>query len=162
MPTSDLTVLGIDPGLGRLGYGLVRRRRGELTLNSFGVIETPKHLPVGQRLKAIHRQLRGLIKTHRPHRMAVEKLFFSKNVKTALVVSEARGVVLLAAAETNTPLYEFSPQAVKLSVAGYGQADKHQVQRMIQAQFRLKRPPSPDDAADAIALAVCGMQFLRR
>lgn len=162
MPTSDLTVLGIDPGLGRVGYGFVRRRRGELTLNDFGVIETPPHAPVGQRLQLIHGQLRVLIKRHRPHQIAVEKLFFSKNVKTALAVGEARGVVLLAAAETNTPLEEFSPQAVKLSVTGYGHADKQQVQRMIQSQFRLKRPPSPDDAADAIALAVCGTQRLKR
>lgn len=153
---SELTVLGIDPGLGRLGYGVVRLRDGQLRLQTFGTIETPAGSPVADRLATLHRRLGQLIVKHRPDRLAVEQLFFSTNVKTAMSVSQARGVVMLTAAEHRLPVGEFSPPTVKQAVTGYGQSDKRQVQRMLQLLFRLPRPPHPDDAADAIAVAICG------
>ncbi|MBI4426121.1 MAG: crossover junction endodeoxyribonuclease RuvC [Candidatus Kerfeldbacteria bacterium] len=155
-PPSELIVLGIDPGLGRTGYGVVRLADGSLSLKTCGTIETPARQPVGQRLATLHRNLHDLMTKHRPDRMAVEQLFFSTNVKTAMVVSQARGVVMLAAAEHRLPIQEFSPLTVKQSVTGYGQANKRQVQRMLQLLFKLDRPPHPDDAADAVAVAVCG------
>lgn len=156
MSTSNITVLGLDPGIGRAGYGVVVQRRGELSLSALGVIETPASHKVGKRLAQIHETVRGLIKTHHPDRIAVERLFFTKNVTTAMVVGEARGVILLAAEESGVPVVEFTPSAVKQSITGYGAANKQQMQRMIQAMFRLKHLPKPDDAADAIAIAVCG------
>jgi crossover junction endodeoxyribonuclease RuvC len=149
-------VLGIDPGLGRTGYGVVQLTGGSLSLKTFGTIETPASQSVGQRLATLHRHLRRLMTKHRPNRLAVEQLFFSTNVKTAMVVSQARGVIMLAAAEHRLPVQEFSPLTVKQSLTGYGQSDKRQIQRMLQLLFKLDRPPHPDDAADAVAVAVCG------
>lgn len=156
MQSSNSTILGIDPGLGRVGFGVVFLRRGTPSLGRFGVIETPKGLPAGERLMLIHKRLLALIRETRPDRIGIEKLFFSKNVKTALMVGEARGVLLLAAAETGVPIMEITPSAMKLAVVGYGAAEKRQVQRMLQVQFHLEHPPTPDDAADAIAIALCG------
>lgn len=158
MRLSELNILGIDPGIGRVGYGLILARGGDLHLKTYGVIETSKRMPTGERLRHIHAALLRLISKHHPDRIAVEKLFFSKNIKTATVVGEARGVILLVAAEATIPVVDYSPQEVKQAVTGYGNAEKRQLQRMVQALFRLKRPPTPDDAADAIALAVCGAQ----
>ncbi|MBI4089814.1 MAG: crossover junction endodeoxyribonuclease RuvC [Candidatus Kerfeldbacteria bacterium] len=155
-----MTVLGIDPGLGRLGYGVVRLHHGRLQLQAFGTIETPAGTAAGDRLVTLHRRLGQLVARHRPDRLAVEQLFFSTNVRTAMSVSQARGVVMLTAAEHRLPVGEYSPPTVKQAVTGYGQSDKRQVQRMLQLLFRLPRPPRPDDAADAIAVAVCGTNTL--
>lgn len=151
-----MTILGIDPGLGRVGYGVVSLRRGTPTLVAHGVIETKSKQAVARRLQRIFHEVRELIATHRPDRVALERLFFAKNASTAMNVGEARGVILLAAEESGLPVVEFSPPVIKQSLTGYGNADKGQMQRMIKVQFRLKQTPKPDDAADAIAIALCG------
>ncbi|MBI5404892.1 MAG: crossover junction endodeoxyribonuclease RuvC [Candidatus Kerfeldbacteria bacterium] len=156
MRPSSRTVLGVDPGLARVGYGVVRSQGNQLDLLDYGVIETPKHEPTGRRLQTIHRHLRTLIGKHSPDALVLEQLFFTKNVTTGMVVGEARGIALLAAAEDDVSVIEVTPTSVKQALTGYGRADKRQVQRMIQVLFRLARPPKPDDAADAIALALCG------
>lgn len=156
MRPSSRLVLGVDPGLARVGYGVVRSQGNQLDLLDYGVIETPKHEAVGSRLQTIYRRLRTLIGKHSPDALVLEQLFFTKNVTTGIVVGEARGVVLLAAAEDNVSVIEVTPTSVKQALTGYGRADKRQVQRMIQVLFHLAHPPKPDDAADAIALALCG------
>lgn len=156
MSNSNRTVLGIDPGIGRVGYGIVSTARGTQKLVSYGVIETEPKRPVGFRLQRIYRAVRDLIASHHPDRLALERLFFAKNASTAMVVGEARGAILLAAEQSGLPVVEFTPPAIKKSLTGYGNADKGQVQRMIKVMFRLTHTPKPDDAADAIAIALCG------
>lgn len=156
MRKSSRTILGIDPGIAKLGFGIIRAQGSQLTLVDFGVITTGQRLVTGDRLKRIHEKLLHLFALHHPDMIVIEKLFFTKNVTTAMVVGEARGVALLASAEANVPILQVTPTAVKQAVTGYGRADKRQIQRMLQMTFRLPRVPQPDDAADAIALAMCG------
>jgi len=148
--------LGIDPGLARVGYGLVRTHGQSLDLLDYGLIETPARQPRPDRLRRIHEGLLAVIDANRPSDLVIEALFFAKNVTTGIAVGEARGVVLLAAAERSLRVHEVSPTSVKSSLTGNGRADKYQMQRMIQVLFRLAKPPRPDDVADAIALAVHG------
>lgn len=150
-----MRVLGLDPGIARLGYGVVTVDRGAERYVACGVLGTPKG-DLAPRLVALRDQLRDLLALHRPDRVVVEQLYFSTNVKTAIVVGEARGVVLLTCADAHVPIIEVSPQAVKQAVAGYGAADKQQVQRMVQVLLKLPEIPKPDDAADALAIALCG------
>ena len=156
-----MLVLGIDPGTAITGYGLVREEEEGLALVGCGVITTPADQPLPQRLRAIYRGLTAIIGEHRPDQVAVEELFFSRNVRTALSVGQARGVVLLAAAEAGLPLYEYKPLEVKQTVAGYGGADKRQVQEMVRLLLDLEQVPEPDDAADAVAVAVCHIHSAR-
>lgn len=155
MPTSNRTVLGIDPGLERVGYGVIAAARHKLTLLDFGLITTKRTHTAGERLLHIYRELTRIITTFHPEHLALEKLYFSKNVSTALSVGEARGIVLLVAAEQGLTVSEFAPSTIKQSVTGYGAADKRQIQRMIQILYHLPKPPAPDDVADAIAIATC-------
>jgi crossover junction endodeoxyribonuclease RuvC len=150
-----LIVLGIDPGTAATGYGLVEKSGTSLKLVDYGCLETlpSQELPV--RLLEIHRAVTELILTHRPVHLGVERLFFNKNVQTAFAVGQARGVVLLAAAEHGLPVFEYGPHEVKLAVTGYGRADKSQVQRMVQMVLGMSKLPKPDDAADALAVAIC-------
>jgi crossover junction endodeoxyribonuclease RuvC len=148
-------VLGIDPGTARTGYGLVAREGSLLRVVDYGCFETIPDRSAGERLLLIHEALRDLIETHRPEAVGVERLFFNKNVQTAFAVGQARGVVLLAAAEHGLPVYEYGPHEVKLAVTGYGRATKEQVQRMVQLVLSMSELPRPDDAADALAVAVC-------
>ncbi len=150
-----MIVLGIDPGTAALGYGLVEASGGRLRSIDFGCLVTSADLPLGDRLAAIHGCVAGLISTHRPALLGVERLFFSRNVQTAFAVGQARGVVLLAAAQAGIPVREATPNEVKVAVAGYGSADKAQVQQMVAAILGLAAPPEPDDAADALAMAIC-------
>ncbi len=151
-----MLVLGIDPGTAITGYGLVREGEGgQLTAVAYGVIRTAPKLPMPQRLVLIHRQLREVIQLHRPDSAAVELLFFQSNVTTAMTVGQARGVALLALAEAELPIAEYAPMVIKEAVAGYGGADKQQVQQMIRALLGLEEIPRPDDAADALAVAIC-------
>jgi crossover junction endodeoxyribonuclease RuvC len=154
-------VLGIDPGTAITGYGLVHENDEGLALVECGVITTPAGQPLPQRLQTIYRGLAAIIGQHRPDQVAVEELFFSRNVRTALSVGQARGVVLLAAAEAGLPLHEYKPLEVKQTVAGYGGADKRQVQEMVRLLLRLEEIPEPDDAADAVAVAVCHIHSAR-
>lgn len=156
-----MLVLGLDPGTAITGYGLVREVRGELSVVEYGAITTPAQLPEAERLLQIHRQLSTLISQNKPAAMAVEKLFFSRNVRTAMAVGQARGVALLTAAQAGLPVYEYTPSEVKQAIAGYGGASKEQVQQMVQLLLGLKEAPQPDDAADAIAVAVCHLHSTR-
>jgi len=146
-------VLGIDPGTAALGYGIIERNGG-LRAVDFGCLETSPDRPLPERLLTIHRFLVDLIELHRPDLMAVERLFFSRNAQTAFAVGQALGVVLLAAAQAEVPVREATPNEVKTGVAGYGAADKEQVGRMVQVILGMPSPPRPDDAADALAVAI--------
>jgi len=148
-------VLGIDPGTAITGYGLVREDDEGLTLVDCGIIATPAGQPLPTRLQAIYRGLVAVVRQHGPDTAAVEELFFSRNVRTALSVGQARGVALLALADSDLPIYEYKPLEVKQTVAGYGGADKQQVQEMVRMLLHLDHVPQPDDAADAVAVAVC-------
>jgi crossover junction endodeoxyribonuclease RuvC len=150
-----MIVLGIDPGTAALGYGVVERFEGGLRALDVGCVMTSADLALGQRLKIIHEAVDRLIRTQRPDLIGVERLFFSKNVQTAFAVGHARGVVLLAAAEHDTDVREATPNEVKSAVAGYGAADKAQVGRMVATILGLDSVPTPDDAADALAVAIC-------
>lgn len=157
----SMLVLGIDPGTAITGYGLVREDDGELTLVSYGVINTSSGQPLPDRLAAIYDRLSGLIAEYKPQAMAVEQLFFSRNVRTALAVGQARGVALLTAAHAGVPVYEYTPLQVKQAIVGYGRAEKGQVQEMVRLVLKLDAVPQPDDAADAVAVAVCHLHSAR-
>lgn len=148
-------ILGLDPGTAITGYGLIRYDGQSLTPIVYGVITTPAHTPLPVRLRTIHHELTVLIAQHRPTEAAVEELFFARNVRTAVAVGQARGVVLLTLAEADLPVHEYTPLQVKQAVAGYGQAAKSQVQEMVRLLLGLAAIPQPDDAADALAVAIC-------
>lgn len=149
-------ILGIDPGIADTGYGLIEKdKKGNLSCLDYGTIKTSSRIEVAERLEIINDELTDIIKKYRPSLMAVEQLFFCKNVKTALVVGQARGVILLTARQNKIRLVEFTPLEVKQAVSSYGQADKVQVQRMVKLILNLKEIPKPDDAADALAIAIC-------
>jgi crossover junction endodeoxyribonuclease RuvC len=147
-------VLGIDPGTAALGYGIVDSTRGRLREVDHGCLETSPDVSLPDRLLAIHALVDELIETHDPAVIAVERLFFSRNAQTAMAVGQARGVVLLAAAQHGTQVREATPNEVKSAVAGYGAADKDQIQRMVQMVLGMAERPRPDDAADALAIAI--------
>jgi crossover junction endodeoxyribonuclease RuvC len=148
-------VLGIDPGTASTGYGVVERRNGKLTSLGGGVITTSAGEPLERRLAAIASCLEELIASHRPDALAVEDIFFGRNVRTAFAVGQARGAVLAAAGAVGIPCFTYTPQAVKLAVCGSGRAGKDQVQRMVAALLGLSCAPESDHAADALALAIC-------
>jgi len=148
-------ILGIDPGTAMLGYGLVERTGPRLRAVDYGVITTSSQLPLPARLEAIYLAVTDLIELHAPAIVGVERLFFTKNVQTAFAVGQARGVVLLAAAMHDLEIREATPNEVKVATAGHGSAAKEQVQRMVQAILGLAELPTPDDAADALAIAIC-------
>jgi len=147
--------LGIDPGTATTGYGFVRQTpEGNLLAVSYGVITTPKNAPAPARLEMLYKELSGLLQQFHPDSAAVEKLFFQSNVSTAIAVGQARGVTLLALAQAGLEVSEYTPNEVKQAVAGYGSADKRQVQEMVRVLLVLDAIPKPDDAADALAVAI--------
>lgn len=148
-----MRILGIDPGTGILGFGVVESGRPPKIIDA-GVIRTRAHQPEPERLAIIFDGLHEIIKSARPDMLSVEKLFFARNVTTAMSVAQARGVVLLAAQQYNLPIFEYTPMQIKLSVTGYGKADKKQMQEMVRVLLNLKEVPKPDDAADALAAAL--------
>lgn len=150
-----MIVLGIDPGTAALGYGIVDRTGSVLRAVDYGCLTTSADLPLPDRLRLIHAHVAELIETHNPDLVAVERLFFSKNVQTAFAVGQARGVVLLAAAQAGVPVREATPNEVKMAVTGYGSADKEQVGRMVTVILQLPEVPTSDDTADALATAIC-------
>lgn len=155
-------VLGIDPGTATTGYGLVRDREdGSLESVAYGAILTSPTLAAHQRLAVLFHQLNDLLLLHRPNYCAVEKLFFQSNVKTAIAVGQARGVVLLAISEVGLDLSEYTPNEIKLAVTGYGSAGKKQVQEMVRVLLSLPDIPKPDDAADALAIAITHLHTRR-
>ena len=151
-----MRILGIDPGTGILGFGVVDiNGQGKASLVDGGVIRTPVKQADSERLKTIYDELSEIIKVNKPEVMSVEKLFFSQNVTTAMSVSQARGVVLLCGIQNDLKLFEYTPQQIKLAITGYGRADKKQVQEMVRVVLNLKEVPKPDDCADALAAAIC-------
>ena len=150
-----MIVIGIDPGTANIGFGVVRTVGERMVALDGGVIETADDMRVEQRLGRLHESLGELIRWHEPKAMALEDLFFGKNVASALSVGEARGVALLAAAKQELRCFDYTPQAVKKAVCGSGSADKGQVQRMVASLLGLREPPAPDHAADAFAVAIC-------
>lgn len=150
-----MVILGIDPGFAIVGFGVVRTEQGRQQMIQCGAITTPAKLPLPARLKLIADDLEELFQTFKPDVMAVEELFFTNNVTTGIGVAQARGVILLAAERQGVPIYEYSPSEVKLAVAGYGRAEKRQVMEMTKRLLNLKAVPRPDDAADAVAIALC-------
>ena len=149
-------LIGIDPGMARTGYGLILQTSdGHLELVDFGVIETEAADDQSQRLLALEREILRVLEAESPESAAVEKLFFERNVKTAMVVGQARGVALLTLARRGVPVTEYGPGEIKQAVAGYGAADKKQMQVMVQQLLRMSELPRPDDAADALAVAIC-------
>lgn len=160
-----MIILGIDPGTATTGFGLITEdAAGEARLLRYGVIQTPAGDPMPQRLRTIHQQVGALIAANSPDAVAIEELFFKRNVTTAITVGQARGVVLLAAAEAGAPVFEYKPAEVKQALVGYGSADKAQIQEMVRIMLGLAEIPRPDDAADAVAVAICHLhsQRLRR
>ena len=154
--------MGIDPGLATMGYGVINAVKGNYSVIDYGAVVTPKDCTLPQRLKQLEEGVQELIETFKPDNIAIEELFFSKNVTTGIAVSEARGVILLTAVKgLGDEVYEYTPNQIKQAVTGYGGADKMQMQHMVQALLRLKSVPRPDDAADALAVAICHAQTSR-
>jgi len=153
-----MIILGVDPGTATTGWGLIKKPRtknGKIKTLDFGCIKTAPSLNDGERLKIINNELNKLIKKHQPKVLAVENIYFFKNLKTAMPVSQAKGVILLTAAKKKIPVYEFTPLQVKMAITGYGKAEKKQVQKMISVLLDLKEVPKQDDAADALGIALC-------
>ncbi|MEJ7901964.1 MAG: crossover junction endodeoxyribonuclease RuvC [Thermomicrobiales bacterium] len=156
-----MVTLGVDPGTARLGFGVViDGDGGGPQALDFGVVETPSVMPMPERLVVLYDAVNDLIARHRPDTLAVEQLFFARNVTNAMTVGQARGVVLLAAARAGMRVAEYTPSEVKQAVAGYGKADKEQMQEMVRLTLGLVVAPHPDDAADALAVAICHLQTL--
>lgn len=150
-----MRILGIDPGVATIGFGLVEADRAQVHMVTYGVITTSAGLPLSRRLYQIDRDMEELIGKLKPDVMAVEELFFNTNITTGIAVAHGRGVILCAAEKCGVPLYEYTPGQVKLAVTGYGKAEKRQVMDMTRRLLHLKAVPRPDDAADALALALC-------
>ena len=150
-----MRILGIDPGVATIGFGLVEAQRAQVHMVTYGAITTPAGLPLSRRLYQIDRDMEELIGKLKPDVMAVEELFFNTNLTTGIAVAHGRGVILCAAEKCGVPLYEYTPGQVKLAVTGYGKAEKRQVMDMTRRLLHLKAVPRPDDAADALALALC-------
>jgi crossover junction endodeoxyribonuclease RuvC len=148
-------VMGIDPGAANLGFGIVRVEGSHMVALDGGVVETTPDLPMERRLARIHSALRELIAWHEPKAMALEEVYFGKNVRSAMAVGQASGVAMLAAAEHGVGCFSYTPQAIKMAVCGSGAAGKRQVQKMVGTLLGLPEPPSPDHAADALAVAIC-------
>jgi crossover junction endodeoxyribonuclease RuvC len=157
-----MIILGIDPGTATTGYGLVKKEGQKFTLIDYGCILTPAKTPLEDRLETIYRELLELIDKYKPSQMAVEELFFTNNAKTAIAVGQARGVVLLAGKLKKVPLGEYTPLEIKMALTGYGRADKRQIQAMVKAILALNEAPKPDDAADALAIALCHGQCAKK
>lgn len=150
-----MRILGIDPGYATTGFGLIEADRGTYQLLQYGVVTTPKDLPFQQRLVMLYDDLMRLVEVTKPDAAAVEELFWGHNITTGIGVSHGRGVILLALAKSNVPSFEYTPMQVKQAVVGYGKAEKHQVMEMTKRMLHMKEVARPDDAADAIAIALC-------
>jgi crossover junction endodeoxyribonuclease RuvC len=150
-----MILLGIDPGTATTGYGVIEEEKGKVKVIDYGCILTKANTDLADRLEKIEKELTELIKKYQPFEVAVEELFFTNNAKTAIAVGQARGVILLTAKKCHCVIAEYTPLQVKNAVCGYGGADKKQVQRMVQMLLKLDEIPKPDDAADALAIAIC-------
>ena len=150
-----MRILGIDPGFAIVGWGIIDSERGNIRPVAYGAITTPAHTSLESRLLTIQRDLESLIEKYNPDEMAIEELFFNTNITTGIAVAEARGVILCTAHRLGLRISEYTPLQVKQAVVGYGKAEKHQVISMVTSLLKLPKPPKPDDAADAVAIAIC-------
>ncbi len=150
-----MRILGIDPGYAIIGFGIIEYEGGKFKVVDYGKITTPAGQSLSKRLKSIYDAMTNIFERYKIDVMAVEELFFNTNVKTAIAVGHARGVILLSAENAKVPLYEYTPLQIKQAVVGYGRADKNQVQQMVKMFLKLKEVPKPDDTADALAVAIC-------
>ena len=150
-----MRILGIDPGIATIGFGLVAGERGQAQMITYGAITTPAGVPLSRRLYQISQDMEELIGKLRPDVISIEELFFNNNITTGIAVAHGRGVILCAAEKCGVPVFEYTPSQVKQAVVGYGKAEKRQVMEMTRMLLRLKAVPRPDDAADALALALC-------
>jgi crossover junction endodeoxyribonuclease RuvC len=150
-------ILGLDPGIADTGYGVIRDNGNSIECLTYGSIQTSSKLPLVDRLEELFNSLNNIIKEYKPDKAAVEDLFFNKNVKTALIVGQARGVIMLSLKVNKIDLQEFTPPQVKQAVSSYGRATKNQVQKMVKMILKLEEIPKPDDAADALAVAICAL-----
>ena len=161
-----MLIIGIDPGLATTGYGVIKKvkknGKGAFLCLDYGIIKTLPSFPQGERLKKIHKELNFLLKKYQPEILAVENIYFFKNQKTAMPVSQAKGVILFTAANRKVPVCEFTPLQVKKRITGYGRADKKEVQKETQKILKLKELPRPDDAADALAIAICCSKLFKK
>lgn len=153
-----MRILGIDPGLAIVGWGVIESVRGNIRPLAYGAITTPAHTDIEARLLMIERDLTALIEKYQPEEMAVEELFFNTNITTGIAVAEARGVILCTAHKLGVKISEYTPLQVKQAVVGYGKAEKRQVIAMVTSILKLPAPPKPDDTADAVAIAICHSQ----
>jgi len=156
-----LTILGIDPGIRKMGFGLINMQNGNPNLIDFGIISTNSDIPLEKRLKIIYNDIESVINQFKPKVMSVEGSFFGKNVKSMMMLGHARGMALLGAAQSGIPVYEYSPRKVKQAVTGNGNATKEQVKYMVKTILRLKSDSIPDDASDALAIALCHTKQFR-
>jgi len=153
--TKKTIILGIDPGYAITGWSILAKEKQNLKLIKYGVITTPQKMEHAERLNSLNQELNKIIKKHKPDILAIEDLFFFKNLKTAIKVAEARGVILMTAIENKLKIKEFTPLQIKQALVGYGRAEKKQIQEMVKMILNLKKIPKPDDAADAVAVAIC-------
>ncbi|MBE7056504.1 MAG: crossover junction endodeoxyribonuclease RuvC [Ruminococcaceae bacterium] len=155
-----MIILGIDPGFAITGYGVIKYEKNKLQLLEYGVVSTKKEMPFTQRLMAIDEKIRELCDIYKPDCCAIEELFFNNNAKTAIAAAQGRGIAVGAVASLKIPVYEYTPLQVKQAVVGYGRAEKKQIQQMVKMILHMEDIPRPDDAADAIAIAICHSQWL--
>ena len=154
-----MTIVGFDPGLATLGYGVITTDfKGKPQMVDYGIVSTPKEENLAVRLKMLEKGVKQIIDTYKPDEIAIEELFFAKNVKTGIAVAHARGVILLTAIKECGKIFEYTPLQIKQALTGYGRAEKIQIQQMVKTTLRLKGIPRPDDAADALAVALCHAQ----
>ena len=153
-----MIILGIDPGLAIVGWGVIESVRGRIRPLAYGAITTPAHTDIEERLLIIQRDLAAVIEKYKPDEMAVEELFFNTNITTGIAVAEARGVIICTAHSLGVKIHEYTPLQVKQAVVGYGKAEKGQVISMVTSLLKLQKPPKPDDTADALAIAICHSQ----
>jgi len=152
-------ILGIDPGIAIVGFGLIHADGGDLKALRYGAVNTPAHTRLSERLAMIHDDVRELIQTLKPDAIAVEELFFNTNITTGISVAHGRGVILLAGQESGVPMFEYTPLQVKQAITGYGRAEKKQMMQMVKILLKLDSVPKPDDAADALAIAITHARF---
>jgi len=158
MKNKETIILGIDPGTAITGWGIIKDGKKEMKVIAYGCIETSKNKTDVQRLKETAQDLKSIIKEYQPDEMAIEELFFFKNLKTAIKVAQSRGVLMFVTASQKIPVSEYTPLQIKQALTGYGRADKKQMQWMVKEVLKLKEIPQPDDAADALAVAICHSQ----
>ena len=153
-----MRILGIDPGFGIIGFGVIDKSNSGLEVVDYGVITTPKEMPFNERLKVIYDSMNALLDRYNPDEVSIEELYFNKNITTGIKVAEARGIILLTFQQHKLPIFEYTPQDIKMALTGQGRATKHQMQFMVKTILRLTKIPRPDDAADAVAVALCHSQ----